>query len=250
MLSDSELQRYGRQILLPGFDVAGQERLRAGTALVLGLGGLGSSAALYLAAAGVGKLRLVDGDAVELSNLQRQIAHTEQDLGCNKAESAAAAIRQHNALVAVDVVPRQLDETGLAALVLDVDVVLDCSDNYPIRYALNRACLARGVPLVSAAAVRTEGQLTVIDPASGTACYRCLYPRADTDAALSCSESGVLGPVVGVMGSLQALEAIKCLADFGTPLRGKLLLLDFATLETRRLSVSPRPGCADCGAPL
>lgn len=246
-LSDEQLLRYSRQILLPGIDVAGQERLLASSVLVLGLGGLGSPVALYLAAAGVGRLVLADGDAVELSNLQRQIIHTGETVGHNKAESAASAIRQRTTDVTVETVPRRLEEADLQALLEGVDLAVDCSDNYPVRYALNRACLARRIPLVSAAAVRAEGQIALFDPTRGGGCYRCLYPEAGADTALSCSESGVLGPVVGVMGSLQALEALKYLIGYGETLAGAMLLLDLETLEFRRLALGPRPGCPDCG---
>tara|TARA_R110001599_G_scaffold65838_2_gene185956 strand:- start:207993 stop:208778 length:786 start_codon:yes stop_codon:yes gene_type:complete len=247
VLSDDQLQRYSRQLLLNDFDVVGQERLLRSRVLVLGLGGLGCPAAMYLAAAGVGTLHLADGDTVELSNLQRQIAHGNADIGANKAVSAAATIAALNPDITVEVIPRQLTEAELPQRVRDVDLVVDASDNYRVRFALNRACIAAAVPLVSAAAVRTEGQLSVFDPHRGAPCYRCLYPDTDDMTALSCSESGVLGPVVGVLGSLQALETIKILADYGEPLRGKLLLLDLRSMDIRQLSVVPRPGCPDCG---
>ena len=246
MLSDEQLQRYSRQVLLNDFDVAGQERLLNSRVLVLGLGGLGCPAALYLAAAGVGTLLLADGDEVELSNLQRQIAHGEADIGRNKAVSAAAAVEALNSDVVVEVIPRHLYEPDLPALVQRVDLVVDASDNYPARFALNRACIAAAVPLVSAAAVRAEGQLSVFDPHRGGPCYRCLYPDTDTLTALSCSESGVLAPVVGVLGSLQAVESLKILAGYGEPLRGKLLVLDFHSMDIRRLTLSPRVACPDC----
>lgn len=247
MLNDEQLLRYNRQILLNDFDVAGQERLLAGSVLVVGLGGLGCPVALYLAAAGVGRLLLADGDAVELGNLQRQIAHGDADIACNKARSAAAAIAAINPEVAVEVIPRRLEEGDLPELLQGVDLVVDATDNYPVRYALNRACIAAAVPLVSGAAVRSEGQVAVFDPVRGGPCYRCLYPRAGATTALSCSESGVLAPVVGVIGSLQAMEAIKLLAGYGEPLRGSLLLLDLATMEIRRLQLPPAPDCPDCG---
>lgn len=247
MLSDAELARYARQILLPGFDIAGQERLKAARVLVLGLGGLGSPAALYLAGAGVGTLVLADGDVVETSNLQRQLCHTEADCGRNKAGSAAAAIAARNPEVAVEVIARTLDEPGLDGLLPGLDLVLDCTDNYPVRYALNRASLRHGVPVVSAAAVRTEAQVAVLDPAGGGPCYRCLYPQGGADTALSCSQSGVLGPVVGVAGSLQALEAIKLLSACAEPLRNHLLIMDLATLDFQRLRVGRRADCPDCG---
>ena len=248
MLSDEQLLRYNRQILLHDFDIAGQERLQQSTVLVVGLGGLGCPAALYLAAAGVGRLVLADGDDVELSNLQRQIGHGDADIGVNKAASVAAAIAALNPGTAVEVVPQRLQEEQLPGLLKGVDLVLDATDNYPVRYALNRACIAAALPLVSAAAVRSEGQLSVFDPARGGPCYRCMYPVEGSDTALSCSESGVLAPVVGVLGSLQAMEALKVLSGFGEPLLGKLLLLDLRSMDIRRLALLPRDDCPDCAA--
>lgn len=247
MLTDAQLLRYNRQILLHDFDVAGQERLLAARVLVVGLGGLGCPAALYLAAAGVGRLLLADGDMVELSNLQRQIAHGEKDVGRNKAVSAANAIEALNSGVAVEVVPERLTEQSLPELLTRVDLVVDATDNFPVRFALNRACIARGVPLVSAAAVRSEGQLAVFDPHRGGPCYRCLYPDSTATTALSCAESGVLAPLVGVMGSLQAMEALKVLTGYGEPLRGSLLLLDLHSMDIRRLALPRCPDCPDCG---
>ncbi len=246
MLTDEQLERYSRQLLLHDFDVAGQERLLAARVLVVGLGGLGSPAALYLAAAGVGTLVLADGDCVEASNLQRQIAHGESDLGRNKAASAAAALAQINSAVRVTTVERNLDAEVLPALLRDVDLVLDATDNYPVRFALNRACIGAGIPLVSGAAVRTEGQVALFDPLRGGPCYRCLYTESGDTTALSCSESGVLAPLVGVVGALQAMEALKVLAGYGEPLRGRLLILDLHSMEIQRLALAPREDCPDC----
>ncbi len=246
MLTDAQLMRYNRQILLHDFDIAGQERLQQASVLVVGLGGLGCPAALYLAAAGVGELVLVDGDAVELSNLQRQIAHTEGDIGSNKARSAAASIAALNPGVGLHVIERPLLEPEMPALLSRVDLVLDATDNYPVRFALNRACIAAGVPLVSAAAVRSEGQLAVFDPARGGPCYACLYREGEADTALSCSESGVLAPLVGVIGSLQAMEALKILAGYGEPLRGRLLVIDLRSMEFRELELPVRADCPAC----
>jgi len=246
MLTDEQLLRYNRQILINDFDVEGQERLRSSTVLIVGLGGLGCPAALYLAAAGVGRLVLADGDEVELSNLQRQIAHRTVDIGLNKAASAAAAIGEINPEVSVEVIPQILDESTLPELVARVSLVVDATDNYPVRFALNRACIAAGVPLVSAAAVRAEGQIALFDPTRGGPCYRCLYHEGEQDTALSCSESGVLAPVVGVLGSLQAMEALKVLSGFGESLRGKLLMLDLRSMEIHRLALSPNSDCPDC----
>lgn len=246
MLSDAQLLRYNRQILLHDFDIAGQERLQRSRVLVVGLGGLGCPAALYLAAAGVGELVLADGDVVELSNLQRQIAHTSSDIGTNKARSAAAAISALNPEVAVEIVEHALTEATMPALVSRVDLVLDATDNYPVRFALNRACIAAATPLLSAAAVRTEGQLAVFDPTHGGPCYRCLYTEGEDNTALTCSESGVLAPLVGVIGSLQAMEALKILTGFGETLRGKLLVLDLRNLDIRQLRLVARADCPAC----
>lgn len=247
MLSDEQLLRYSRQILMPEFDIKGQESLLDAKVLVVGLGGLGCPAALYLAAAGVGHLVLVDGDSVELSNLQRQIAHGTSDINRNKAQSAAASIAELNPDVNTQVVMCSLEEKQLPALLKNVDVVVDATDNYPIRYSLNRACIAAGVPLVSAAAIRTEGQLSVFDPVRGGPCYRCLYPLEGATTALSCSESGVLAPLVGVLGSLQAMEVIKLISGYGDPLRGRLLVLDLQSMDIRTLALPPRSDCPDCG---
>ncbi|WP_116368546.1 HesA/MoeB/ThiF family protein [Parahaliea mediterranea] len=249
MLTDAQLQRYARQILVPGVDIAGQERLQQARVMVLGLGGLGSPAALYLGGAGVGHLVLADGDTVAVDNLPRQLCHQDDDCGRNKAHSAAAAIAARNPEVSVEVIPRRLDEADLDACLPGLDLVLDCSDNYPLRYALNRASLRHRVPVVSAAAVRLEAQIALLDPNRNDPCYRCLYPEAGAQTALSCAESGVLGPVVGVAGSLQALEAIKYLSGCAEPLAGTLLMMDLATLEFRRLGVQRRDGCPDCGGP-
>jgi molybdopterin-synthase adenylyltransferase len=246
MLTDAQLMRYNRQILLHDFDIAGQERLQQSRVAIIGLGGLGCPAALYLAAAGIGALVLVDGDVVQLSNLQRQIAHTDTAIGTNKARSAAAAIAALNPDVAVETVERRLAESDMPGLLARVDLVLDATDNYPTRFALNRACIAAGIPLVSAAAVRSEGQLAVFDPVRGGPCYRCLYVEGVSDTALSCSESGVLAPLVGVIGSLQAMEALKVLTGFGEPLRGQLLVLDLRSMEFRRLVLPVRAQCPDC----
>ena len=247
MLSDEQLLRYNRQVLMHEFDVAGQEKLLRAQVLVVGLGGLGCPAALYLAAAGVGRLVLADGDDVELSNLQRQLAHGQADIGSNKAQSVARSIAALNPEVEVRTIARQLDQTAMDRETAAVDLVVDATDNYPARFALNRACIAGGVPLVSAAAVRGEGQLAVFDPHRGGPCYRCLYPSEGSSGALSCSESGVLSPVVGVFGTLQAMEALKLLADFGESLRGSLLVMDLRTMAVQKLTLSARRDCPDCG---
>ena len=246
MLTDDQLLRYNRQLLMHDFDVAGQERLQRARVLVVGLGGLGCPAALYMAAAGVGTLVLADGDVVELSNLQRQIAHGQSDLGSKKARSVANSINALNPETSVRVIEEYLESEAMTSEVAAVDLVVDATDNYPARYALNRACIAAGTPLVSAAAVRSEGQLAVFDPHRGGPCYRCLYPTEGASTALSCSESGVLAPVVGVFGTLQAMEALKVLAGFGEPLLGRLLMMDLRNQQVQTLALAPRPDCPDC----
>ena len=245
-MTDDELLRYSRQILLPDFDIAGQERLRRSRALIVGLGGLGSPVAMYLAAAGVGRLTLVDFDRVDLSNLQRQIVHRTADIGRLKVESARDTLLALNPSVAVTTLPQALDEAELREQVRQADVVVDACDNLPTRLAINAACVRAGVPLVSGAAIRLEGQVLVWRPGEKGACYRCLYRDADA-APETCAQTGVLAPVVGIVGSIQALEAIKVLTDFGETLAGRLLLLDAKRMEWRTLKVRRDPACPVCG---
>lgn len=245
-MNDEQLLRYSRQLMLPGVDVAGQEKLLAARVLVVGLGGLGCPAAMYLAAAGVGRLTLVDHDTVDLSNLQRQIAHTTASVGRYKVESARDTLLALNPAVIIDTVPRKLPDAELAALVALHDAVLDCTDNFAVRFALNAACVQAGVPLVSAAAIRLEAQISVFDTRLPDApCYRCLY-QEDAEADLSCAHNGVLAPLVGVVGSLQALECLKLLAGLGTTLSGRLLLLDASRLQWRELQLRKNPDCPVC----
>lgn len=245
-MTDEELLRYSRQILLPAFDIKGQERLRQSRVLLVGLGGLGSAASLYLAAAGLGRLVLVDFDKVDLPNLQRQIVHRTADLGRLKVDSARDALLALNPTVEVVTVPNALDDAELLRQVEQVDVVVDASDNLPTRLAVNAACVRAAVPLVSGAAIRLEGQILVWRPDRAGACYRCLY--RSTDVALeTCAQTGVLAPVVGVIGSIQALEAIKILTDLGETLEGRLLLLDMAQMEWKTLKVHRNPACPICG---
>ncbi|KIZ48323.1 molybdopterin-synthase adenylyltransferase [Pseudomonas oryzihabitans] len=248
MLSDGELLRYSRQILLAQVDIAGQLRLKDARVLIVGLGGLGSPVALYLAAAGVGELHLADFDQVDLSNLQRQVLHDESRIGQGKVDSALQRLAALNPEVRLVPLREALDADSLAARIAAVDLVLDCSDNFSTRAAVNAACVAAGRPLVSGAAIRLEGQLSVFDPRrADSPCYHCLYGEG-SEAELSCSEAGVLGPVVGLVGSLQALEALKLLAGFGEPLVGRLLLVDAAGSRFRELRVRRDPGCPVCGA--
>lgn len=248
MLTDDDLQRYSRQLMLPDFSLEAQQRLATATVLVVGCGGLGSPLSLYLAAAGVGSLLLADGDRVEVSNLPRQVLFDGATIGALKATAAEHFLRQRYPKCRITSITEALDDASMTAVMNGVTVAADGSDNYPTRYALNRACVTAGVPLVSAAAVRSEGQLATFDPSRGTACYRCAYPTADRESALACRDSGVLGPVVGALGTLQALEVIKVITGWGQDLRGRMLMVDLARNEQRVLALAPRPDCPDCTA--
>ena len=245
-LSDEELLRYSRQLMLPGFDVAGQLKLANAHALIIGAGGLGSPAALYLAAAGIGSITLVDDDVVEISNLQRQIAHQESSLGEPKVESAKQQLQALNKSCEVFALAERFDEGKWQDRFSEFDVVLDCSDNFETRFAVNRLCFSSGVPLVSGAAIRMEGQFAVYDPReSDSPCYRCLYSE-DGEDNLNCSTTGVLAPLVGVVGAMQALEAIKLISGYGESSAGKLLIYDALSLSWRRLNLPKNPDCPVC----
>jgi len=245
-MNDDALLRYSRQIFLPQVDIAGQEALIAAHVLVIGVGGLGSPVAQYLAAAGVGCITLVDDDAVELSNLQRQVIHTEQRIGENKAVSAKRAIQALNNTVKVNAVTHRLNAAQLADAVNAADAVVDCSDNFATRTLINKACLQARVPLISGAAIRFEGQLSVFDfRQSGSACYACIY-QVEHDDALNCAQSGVLAPVVGVVGTHQALETIKVLCGIPSQLTQKLGLFDGLAGTWRYLNLKPDPRCSVC----
>lgn len=246
-LSDEELLRYSRQILLPQIDIAGQLKLKSSRALIVGLGGLGSPVALYLAAAGVGELHLADFDTVDLTNLQRQIIHDGSQIGVSKVDSAISRLTALNPQIKLLAHRAALDEDSLAAAVAAVDLVLDCSDNFTTREAVNAACVAAAKPLVSGAAIRLQGQLAVFDPCKKESpCYHCLFGHGD-ESALTCSEAGVVGPLVGLVGSLQALETLKLLAGFGEPLVGRLLLIDALDSRFRELRIKRDPACSVCG---
>ncbi len=244
---DEQLLRYNRHIMLPEIDVDGQARLLASRVLVLGVGGLGCPAAIYLATSGVGHLTLVDPDQVELSNLQRQIAHTSAWVGRDKVASAAHMLAALNPDVEVEGVARRLDEDALGEAVERADVVIDATDNFTARFAINRACHRARTPLVSGAVIRLEGQIAVFpfrdraDP-----CYACLHPD-EPEAPASCAETGVLAPVAGIVGSVQAVEAIKLLAGFGEPLAGRLLLVDARAMAFHAVPLARNPGCSVCG---
>lgn len=247
LMSDEQLLRYSRQILVAGFDVAGQQKLLQSKVLIVGMGGLGSPVALYLAAAGVGELWLADGDNVDVSNLQRQIAHGEADVGRPKSASAADRLRALNSTIVINTLHERLQQPLLNDAIAAVDLVVDCSDNFTTRFALNAACWRAKKPLVSGAAIRAEGQLLVIDPrVDGSPCYRCLYDDSLGDEMLTCSTNGVLAPLVGIIGSLQALEAMKVLADYGEASVGRLQLFDAHRLEWRTLTLKRDPGCPVC----
>jgi len=244
-MNDNQLLRYSRQIMLPDVDIEGQETLLAARVLIIGLGGLGSPVAMYLAAAGIGHLTLVDFDAVDLTNLQRQIVHTTDRIGINKAASAAKTLRELNPDVSISCIEKLLDANELAAQIKQATVVVDCTDNFTTRFAINAACVAAKVPLVSGAAIRMEGQIAVFDSRNeNSPCYRCLYEENDDD--LTCAANGVLAPLVGVIGSMQALETIKLICGFGTTLAGRLLLLDARHLQWRELKLPKDKNCPVC----
>lgn len=246
-MNDEQLLRYSRHLLLEGFDVAGQQALLDSSVLLVGVGGLGSPAALYLASSGVGRLSLVDDDVVELSNLQRQVAFRQDDLGQSKARVAAAAIRRLNPDIEVEALQTRLQGEALQDAVRAADLVVDASDNFATRCALSQACLQHARPLVSGAAIRAEGQVVVFDHRhAGGPCYRCLYKEELQDQDLACAESGVLAPVVGVIGSMLALEALKLLAGYGASVSGRLSVLDARYLEWRQLQITPDPECPYC----
>ncbi|MBM3116658.1 HesA/MoeB/ThiF family protein [Jeongeupia naejangsanensis] len=244
---DTALLRYSRHILLDEIGVEGQQAIARAHALVIGAGGLGSPALLYLASAGVGTITIVDDDAVDLTNLQRQIAHTEARVGVNKAESAKTAILALNPTLAVRALNERVDAERLAELVATADVVLDCCDNFATRHAVNRACVAARVPLVSGAAVRFDGQLTTFDlRAPGNPCYHCLFGEEGDASDGPCATFGVFAPLTGLIGAAQAAEALKLLIGLPT-LVGRLQLLDARTLQWREMKYRQDPACPVCG---
>ncbi|MFB0713009.1 molybdopterin-synthase adenylyltransferase MoeB [Buttiauxella noackiae] len=245
-LSDQEMLRYNRQIILRGFDFDGQEALKASHVLIVGLGGLGCAAAPYLAAAGVGHLTLLDFDTVALSNLQRQTLHRDATIGQPKVDSARDALAAINPHIQLETVNALLDEAQLLELIARHDLVIDCTDNVAIRNQLNQRCFTLKKPLVSGAAIRMEGQISVFTYQDGEPCYRCLS-RLFGENALTCVEAGVMAPLVGVIGSLQAMEAIKLLANYGTPAAGKIMMYDAMTCQFREMKLPRNPQCEVCG---
>jgi len=247
-MEDQDLLRYSRHILLEEFGIDGQARVSAGHALVIGAGGLGSPVALYLAAAGVGRITLVDDDEVDLTNLQRQIAHSTARVGQAKVESAAAAMRDINPEIRIETHVQRADGALLDRLVAAADVVIDCSDNFATRHAVNRACVAHAKPLVAGAAIRFDGQLSVYDTRDAASpCYACLFPPDADFEETRCAVLGVFAPVVGTIGTLEANEALKLLAGIGPSLAGSLLMFDGRRTAFDTLRVARDPGCSVCG---
>ncbi|MFB5079301.1 molybdopterin-synthase adenylyltransferase MoeB [Raoultella sp. C349492] len=246
-LSDEEMLRYNRQIILRNFDFDGQERLKGARVLVVGLGGLGCAAAQYLAAAGVGELTLLDFDSVSLSNLQRQTLHSDAAIGLPKVDSARDSLARINPHVRLTPLNALLDQQALAAQIAAHDLVLDCTDNVAIRNQLNAGCFQHQTPLVSGAAIRMEGQISVFMYQDNEPCYRCLS-RLFGENALTCVEAGVMAPLVGVIGSLQAMEAIKVLTQYGTPAAGKLVMYDAMTCQFREIKLMRDPQCEVCAS--
>lgn len=247
-MTDEELLRYSRHILLPQVGIEGQEKLAAARGLILGAGGLGSPAALYLASAGIGLLALADGDTVDLTNLQRQILHRTAAIGRAKVLSGAATLAEINPRCRVVPLQERLAGTRLDEEVAAADVVLDCSDNFVTRHAVNRACVKFGKPLVSGAAVRFDGQVAVFDARRHDApCYHCLFPEAEDVEEMRCAVMGVFAPITGIIGAVQAAEAMKLVIGCGTPLAGRLLLLDGLAMEWRSIAVPRDPDCPVCG---
>jgi molybdopterin-synthase adenylyltransferase len=248
-MTDDQLLRYSRHILLPEIGIEGQEKIRAAHALVIGAGGLGSPAALYLATAGVGTITLADGDTVDLTNLQRQVLHTSESVGQPKVASGAATIARYNPEVRVVPLHGRAEGAQLDALVAQATVVLDCCDNFATRHAVNRACVKHKKPLVSGAAIRFDGQLSVFDlRQAGAPCYHCLFPEGEELEELRCAVMGVFAPLTGIIGTLQAAEALKAIMGVGELMVGKLLLMDALAGTTRTVRYRRDEGCAVCGA--
>ena len=248
-MNDEQLLRYSRHILLDEIAIEGQQRALAASVLVIGAGGLGSPAAMYLAAAGIGQIVLVDDDAVDLTNLQRQIMHTTARVGQAKVASGRAALQAINPDVDVVALCERVADARLAELVADADVVLDCCDNFATRHAVNRACVAACVPLVSGAVIRFDGQVSVFDPRrADSPCYCCLFPQDDAFTDAACSTMGVFAPLVGIVGAMQAAEALKLVMQVGESLAGRLLLLDGRTMEWTSIRIARSPACPVCSS--
>lgn len=247
-MDDHQRLRYSRHLLLDGFGEESQERLLGARALVVGAGGLGSGALLYLASSGVGRITVADGDVVDLTNLQRQVVHRVESVGMNKAVSAAATLATINPDIEIEALAERLDSGRLRALAGASDVVLDCSDNFATRHAVNEACVRARVPLVLGAGIRFDGQVAVFDHRrAGSACYQCLFPADAQGEEERCATMGVFAPLVGVIGTMQAMEAIKLIAGIGDSLAGRLLLFDSRAVRWHEVRLSRDPNCAVCG---
>lgn len=245
-MQDDQLLRYSRQIMLPGIDIEGQQRLLDARVLVIGVGGLGSPVAMYLAGSGVGHMVLVDDDVVDLSNLQRQIVHTTESVGTPKAQSARETLLRLNPEIKVDAIDERLVGSALDAQVQAADIVVECTDSFASRFEVNRACVAAGKPLVSGAAIRMEGQITVFPlNEKDSPCYRCVYPESG-ELEERCADTGVLGSLVGIIGCVEATEAIKLLAGFGESLSGRLLMLDARRMKFNEFRIRKNPECPAC----
>jgi molybdopterin/thiamine biosynthesis adenylyltransferase len=246
--SETELNRYARHIVLREVGGSGQKALKNAKVLVVGAGGLGAPVLQYLAAAGLGTIGVIDDDIVENANLQRQVIHTDKNIGMAKVFSAQMALEAQNPFVTIRPYHRRLDEEIAETLIAEYDIVLDGTDNFETRYLVNRACVAAGVPLISGALSQWEGQLSVFDPAKGAPCYQCVFPQAPAaHLAPSCAQAGVIGPLPGVIGSMMAVEAIKVITGAGAPLRGQMVIYDALYGENRVIGVSKRDDCPVCG---
>jgi molybdopterin-synthase adenylyltransferase len=252
-MTDEQLLRYSRHILLDEIGIEGQERINASHVLIVGAGGLGSPAALYLAAAGVGTITLVDHDTVDFTNLQRQIAHTTDRAGMSKVESAKAAMLAINPEVNIHAACERATPASLAAYVLEADVILDCTDNFSVRHAINAACVQHGKPLVNGSAIRLDGQLSVYHPRKSSdsradsPCYACVFPPEQNFEETACSTLGVLGPLVGMVGTMQAAEALKILSGMGSQLIGRLLMIDGKRMAFDEIRLAKNQNCSVCG---
>lgn len=248
--NDEQLLHYSRQIMLPHFGIEGQQKLQDAHVVIMGVGGLGSPAALYLAAAGIGTLTLVDFDTVDNSNLQRQIIHNVDSIGNSKVSSAKLALLKINPEVTVNSINKQLTLDALKSLITDVSCVIDATDNFKARFLINHACVSQQVALVSAAAIQFEGQISVFDlTQENSACYACLYAEGGEENT-NCSDNGILAPVVGILGSMQALEAIKIICKLGDTLQNRLLIFDALALQWRTMKLKKDPNCTVCSHKL
>ena len=247
-MNDAELLRFSRHLLLEDIDVAGQEKLLNAHALVIGAGGLGSAAAPYLAAAGVGQITLVDHDVVDLTNLQRQIMHTEAMIGKSKVESGKHFLQQLNPHTQVHTIQSKADATALDSLLPNIDIVLDCTDNFKTRQTINANCVKHQIPLVSGSALRFDGQVSVFDPRQDSSpCYACIFSPDEAFEEVSCASMGVFSPLVGIIGTIQAAQALQVLAQFGEPLVGRMLLWNARTTQVDQLHIARNPDCPVCG---